>query len=246
MNKLTDAETKRLKEGVIAAYSIPFIDDIEDFIWEAIFAHVREIPLVDPLTDTREKKLFDLVDKNRQIGWSAKALQTNVVPGGSFEVVIQRADIFKKAAVLGFKPLSLKSKPALLGQALMKHWLDHKIKADMASQGVIDPRICVLLKSVDRTKFTFVEQPLEQLSAADLKWKWTNEDKSGLQGWKDGILKYRWYHGQKQLFECFKVPENAPVVTLEPKRLHIARMIEMLHLELLKQAEGSAPRVHQK
>lgn len=234
MNSLAPDELKRMQEGITTAYSIPFIDDIEDFIWEAIFAHVRNVSIVDPFTETRNKKLFDLVDIPRQIGWSAKTLQTNVGLGGDFEVVIQRANIFKKAAELGFEPLSTSSKPALLGKALMKHWLDHKIKADMVSQGVKDPRVCVLLKSDDRQRFTFVEQPLEQMKASDLDWRWTNESKSGLQGWCGDQLKYRWYHGQTQFFEIFKVPSNAPVIRLQPQRLPLAKVIQILQAELLK------------
>lgn len=233
MNALSSAELIRMQEGITAAYSIPFIDDIEDFIWEAIFAYVRNVSIVDPFTETRNKKLFDLVDVRRKIGWSAKTLSTNVAHGGDFEVVIQRANIFKKAAELGFEPLSTSSKPALLGKALMKHWLDYKVKADMASQGVTDPRVCVLLKSKNRQRFTFVEQPLEMMKASDLEWRWTDASKSGLQGWCGDQLKFRWYHGQTQFFEIFKVPANAPVITLQPKRLPLAKVIEILQAELL-------------
>ena len=184
--------------------------------------------------EIRQKKLFDLVDKNRRIGWSAKALQTNVQRGGDFEVVIQRSDIFKKSADLGFPPLSVESKPALLGKALMTHWLDHKIKKDMATQGVSDARVCILLKSKNRKTYTFVEQPLEQIPASEMEWRWTNKDKSGLQGWYKDHLKYRWYHGQTQFFEVFKVPEDAPVISLEPRRIPLAKVIDVLHNELLK------------
>jgi hypothetical protein len=234
LSQLSETEKERLAKGITVAYSIPFIDDIEDFIWEAIFAHVRQIPLVDPLTETREKKLFDLVDKKRKIGWSAKALQTNVKPGGEFEFVIQRANIFKKAKSLGFPPLSVKSSPALLGKALMKHWFDEKIKRDMSTQGVDDPRVCILLKSTDRTRFTFVEEPLEIFSAEGLDWRWTDSNKTGLQGWKGGQLMFRWYHGQTQFFQRFRVPDNAPVITLSPKRLAIGTVISALHTELQK------------
>ena len=233
MNALSPAELIRMQEGITAAYSIPFIDDIEDFVWEAVFAHVRNVTILDPFTETRNKKLFDLVDGARRIGWSAKTLSTNVGHGGNFEVVIQRADIFGKAAELGFKPLSTSSKPALLGKALMKHWLDYKVKTDMASQGVTDPRVCVLLKSEDRQRFTFVEQPLELMQASDLKWRWTDEKKRGLQGWCGDQLKFRWYRGQTQFFEIFKVPFNAPVITLQPKRLPLAKVIQILQAELL-------------
>lgn len=234
MNVLSTQELKRLKAGIIAAYGIPFIDDIEDFIWEAIFSYVRGIPLVDPLTETREKKLFDLVDKKRGIGWSAKALQTNVGQGSDFELVIQRADIFKKAVDLGFSSLSIDSNPAILGKALMTHWLDHKIKKDMVTQNVLDARVCILLKSKDRKRYTFIEQTLEQIPKSEMQWRWTSNSKIGLQGWHGDQLKYRWYHAQKQFFEVFKVPENAPVITLEPRRIPISRVIDVLHNELIE------------
>jgi len=68
---LTTVQKERLRNAIQAAFSVPFIDDIEDFIWEAIFAHAKSIPLQDPLTTTRSKQLFDLVDPNNNIGWSA-------------------------------------------------------------------------------------------------------------------------------------------------------------------------------
>ena len=40
---------------------MPFVDDIEDYIWEAIFAYSKDIPPVDPLTNIRSKRLFDVV-----------------------------------------------------------------------------------------------------------------------------------------------------------------------------------------
>lgn len=232
MNKLSELEKNRLVKGIKVAYSIPFIDDIEDFIWEAIFAYVRNIPLVDPLLETREKKLFDIVDKNRKIGWSAKALQTNVRPGGDFELVIQRADIFKKAKILGFPPLSIDSPPELLGKALLKHWQDEKIKKDMLLQGVNDPRVCILLKSNERDRFTFIEQPIEFISSEEINWRWTDQKKTGLQGWRGEQLKFRWYHGQTQLFERFKTPLDAPIITLQPKRLSTEKFISAIYKEL--------------
>lgn len=234
MNRLSTEELDRLKNGIISAYGIPFIDDIEDFIWEAIFSYVRNIPLVDPLLETREKKLFDLVDKSRKIGWSAKALQTNAKHCENFEIVIQRSDIFKKSAELGFKSLSIESDPAILGQALIKHWLEQKVEKDMAAQGVCDARVCILLKSKDRKKYTFIEQPIEKIQASKITWCWTNDNKSGLQGWFENQLKYRWYHGQKQFFEVFRVPEDAPTVELKPKRIPIKELVEILIEELNK------------
>jgi hypothetical protein len=234
LNQLSPTEKKRLRDGLTAAYSIPFIDDVEDFVWEAIFAHVRQIPIDDPLIEIRNKRLFDLVDKKRKIGWSAKALQTNVRPGGEFELVIQRADILskKKQEMYRLPSLSLESGPSLLGKALMTHWLKGKIQKDMDDQGVNDPRLCILLKSEDKTRFTYVEQRLEILKPSQLKWRWTDTNRQGLLGFTNDQLKYRWYPNQKQLFEVFKIPKNAYVLELQPRRLPIKKTIALLLSEL--------------
>ncbi len=226
---LTSQEREKLAEGLRAAFAIPYIDDIEDFIWEAIFAHVKSIPLVDPLTETRSKKLFDLVDQNSSIGWSAKALQWAFKPLGEFELVIQRADIFKKAEELGFEKLTKESPPADLGKALLRHWYG-KVEQDMKTQKVKDARICLLIKSSDRKKFVYVEEPISDYKEKDLIWKWTDSTNTGLQGTrkKDGFCIFRWYPNQKQLFERFKLTADPDIVTIEPRRLPLEEITKFL------------------
>lgn len=228
MFTLNADEKERLKSGIKAAFSVPFIDDIEDFIWEAIFAHAKSVPLQDPLTTTRSKQLFDLVDPVKEIGWSAKALQWRVSPGVEFELVIQRADIFKKAEDLGFPPLSVNSPPLQLGEALLTHWQDWKVARDMQAQAVSDPRICILLKSIDRKKFAYYEDTLERHVPDEIQWSWTNSSKTGLQGTREGFVKYRWYPNQKQFFERFVLPDDAEIIPLSPRRLPLTEVIELL------------------
>ena len=67
MYHLNDKEKQRLVEAIRAVYTIPFVDDIEDYIWEAIFTYSKDIPSVDPLTNIRSKNLFDVVDKKRAL-----------------------------------------------------------------------------------------------------------------------------------------------------------------------------------
>ncbi len=108
MYHLTDYELEKLKKALQAIYTVPFIDDVEDFIWEAIFCYAKNIPLVDPLLNIREKRLFDIVDSSTSIGWSAKALQARIGPSRQFKLVIQRADIFKKSQKPDFDSLTRK------------------------------------------------------------------------------------------------------------------------------------------
>jgi hypothetical protein len=232
MYQLDESELARIREAIRSIYAIPFIDDIEDYIWEAIFSYARGVPLVDPFNKVRGKKLFDLVDPGRGIGWSAKTLDVNrsCSPGSQFELVIQRADIFSKGDALGFGTLSLESKEQRLGDAIITHWL-RKADADSTSQGITDPRICILLKMRGgRDKFIFYEDAMHRFGPKELYWKWTNSHRRGLQGFrKDNDERvYRWYRSGAQLFECFTLPLTVQAFEVSTSRLPPAAVIAAL------------------
>ena len=229
MYRLTSRELEKLKKALQAIYTVPFIDDVEDYIWEAIFCYVKNIPPVDPLLNIREKRLFDIVDSSTAIGWSAKALQATVGPSRQFELVIQRADIFEKSQKLDFDFLSMASPPEDLGSALLQHWYG-KVDGDAQKQGVTDKRICVLVKSRDRKTYAFFEQDISVYESHELDWRWTNESKKGLQGLKkeNGLCVFRWYPSQKQFFERFILPQNAQIFSIEPTRLPMDTVVDLL------------------
>lgn len=226
---LNDLEKDKLKNGILAAMSIPLIDDIEDYIWEAIFAYAKGLEIPDPLSHIRSKLLFDVTDKKNGIGWSCKALQCTVASECEFEVVIQRADIFKKAKALGFNSLSTKSPTHVLGEALLKHW-HHKIIADSKAQNVKDSRIAILIKSGDRKRFAYHEDSISIFEPNELTWTWTDSTKTGLQGKrkKDNFCVYRWYPNQKQFFERFKLPKNVFSFEIQLNRLPLEEVISFL------------------
>ncbi len=124
-----------------------------------MFSYAKGIPIVDPLKNTRKKLLYDVVDETKSIGWSAKAIQKSLNLLTIFEIVIQRADIFKKGVDLGFEPLDIDSSPQLLGKALLRHWYK-KVQEDANTQNVKEKRVCILLKSHDRTKYVYIEEDL--------------------------------------------------------------------------------------
>jgi len=225
---LSKQEKLRLQKGIGAALAIPFIDSIEDFIWEGIFGYMKGVDLVDPFDNIRKKSLFDVVDNRKKIGWSAKALQCRINPNCEFEIVIQRADIFRKQHELGFKNLSKDSNPDMLGRALLKHW-QAKILGDAKVQKVEDQRICILLKWKNQ-KFAYLEEELMEYDAGDLYWKWTDASKTGLQGIRkvDDFTVYRWYPNQTQFFERFRLGSNAYIFELVPKRFAMDEIIEIL------------------
>jgi hypothetical protein len=215
---LTEAEKTKLRDGLLAAYSVPLIDDVVGYVWEAIFHHVKGIKLADPITEGRNKQLFDAVAADGR-GWSLKTLVwANQTVGFNFEFVIQRADIFKKAVELGFKKgLNAKSTPNSLGKALVRHW-NAKFKRDSKAQKVSDPRVCILMKDLARKNFTYVEFGYPSLNENDYTWAWSKQDGLGLKGSKNGVTRFKWYHGQKQLFEVFQIPKEAYKLQVDWKR----------------------------
>lgn len=72
---LTPDEMTRFTSALKTTIAIPFIDDIEDYIVEAIWEHAKSIDGIDPFYNIRSKKLYDVVDENTHIGWSVKSIQ---------------------------------------------------------------------------------------------------------------------------------------------------------------------------
>ncbi|NJN94495.1 MAG: hypothetical protein HC875_10575 [Anaerolineales bacterium] len=107
MYYLNDEEKKRLAEGIRAAFAVPFIDDVEDFIWEAIFAYAKGIETTDPLNNIRSKRLFDVIDKEHKIGWSVKAAQRTITFLAIMKLSFNAQTFSKKQKVwdLSFFPL---------------------------------------------------------------------------------------------------------------------------------------------
>lgn len=224
----------RLIKGLEAAISIPIIDSIEDFIWESIFCYTKQIPYIDPFCNIRSKKLYDVTDDINHIGWSAKALQLkNITPGCEFELVIQRADVFKKAAILGFPGLNIDSDPNVIGAALLKHWYD-KVDNDAVAQGVTDKRICILLKNKTCTSFAYIEEDITKYSADELYWEWSDSMRTGLKGIRknDNFCVYKWYHNQTQFFERFKFSPTSKIYTINLNRLDLNHFVDLIHDDL--------------
>lgn len=228
---LTKSQLTRMENGLKTAISIPFIDDIEDYIVEAILEYAKEIQGIDPFTNIRSKRLYDVVDPKSQIGYSVKSLKWPFKTGmeSEFELVIQRADIFKKALSLGFCHLDINTDPQTLGAALLTHWRI-KVEEDAVFQNVDDKRIFVLLKSTNNKKFAFFEENIRLYQSDEITWKWTDNTKTGLQGIRneDQMCVYRWYPNQKQFFERFKLPSNIQKLAINPIRLEKAQVVDIL------------------
>lgn len=225
---ISDVELERTERAVDVAYSIPLIDDVEDYIWESIWSYVKDLPELDGLT--RKKRLFDVVDIQRRIGWSAKTLvlvSGEMTPGREFEFVIQRADIIKKREALGFPELSLDDDPQILGSALLAHWRQ-KIYLDSQFQGVEDFRMSILLKDKARRNFIVMDEVLEVPNDNDIVWNWSDDKRAGLQG-RDAVdnkVRYKWYHRQTQFFERLQIPDTARTFSSSWRKISLKSLIE--------------------
>ncbi len=230
---LSQENQERLIKGLQVAVSIPLLDSIEDFVWESIFCYMKDIPLVDPFKNTRSKRLYDITDPLNHIGWSAKALQWSLKSGGEFEIVIQRADILKKADDLGFVGLNINSDPNMIGAALLKHW-QNKVDEDAKIQDVKDKRVCILLKNKTCTKFAYIEEEIASYNIDELRWEWADDKKVGLKGIRktDDFCVYKWYHNQTQLFERFKFHPDSQIYNIDLRRFSINEFIELINVNL--------------
>lgn len=229
MSNLNDEELKRALQGVSSAFLVPFIDDVEDFVWESIWHDVKGIPAPNRLA--RSKRLFDVVNNQTREGWSAKTLKIpgNLIEGKEYEFVIQRADVIKKQELLGFSDLSVQeSDPQTLGNAVLTHWR-MKVEHDAQFQGVEDPKTAVLLKNEKRTSFIIIEEELSLPNNSEIEWNWTNESKVGLQGRniQRNRIQFRWYPNQTQLFERNVIPQNPTRFNIVPNEIQPAELREL-------------------
>jgi hypothetical protein len=230
--RLTPDQQDRLQRAIRAALGVPFIAGVEGYVWEAIFHYVKGLDLPNPHSEKRKKLLFDAVDRKSKTGWSLKAVQKS--PNAlTFELVIQRADVIKKKMTLGFPELTLKSSPQHIGNAVLRHW-NSKILSDMHTQGVVDGRVGLLLKSKNHRQYTFIEQKLRAFAEEELSWSWTDKTETGLQAKNnnDGRISLRWYPNQKQLFETFEVGEGAYSFGVDPDPLDPDDFIKIMFSSL--------------
>ncbi len=238
---LTGQEIKRLREAIIATVASPVIGSIEDYAWEAIFHYVKDIPLLDPALG-RSKLLYDAVNNVTKTGWSLKSLQLNSLAiGSTFFFVIQRADIIRKAELLGFPGLTELSSPEELGSAIIKHW-NEKIITSQSSQDVVNSYESILLKTIKGNEYIYCEYPLYPLEPSTFTWAWTVDKKTGisgvgLQGSVAGKVELVWYKNQKQLFSARTIPLQAVRINIERIRLNPKNYVRTILIALQAQNE---------
>ena len=136
--------------------------------------------------------------------------------GSTFEVVLARAAVESKAkrrrafhAKDREEMIDLASaEPDVVGAAVLRVRRD-VLDYSTEQQGVTDPREGMLLRSRDNREFVYFEHALRVEADEQVEWRWSSEDRLGLQGWVNGKIAYRWYQSGGQLFGCYSVPPTS-------------------------------------
>jgi len=144
--------------------------------------------------------------------------------------VIQRADVIKKAAKLGFPGLTEQSSPAELGAAIVQHW-NEKIISSQAAQSITNSYEGILLKNIRGYEYIYCEFPLHPLDPNAFSWAWTvdkvtGRSGAGLQGYIAGKLELVWYKNQKQLFRARTIPPEAVDIRVKRTRITLDRYVQ--------------------
>ena len=170
------------------------------------------------------------LNSKSKIGWSLKTQQIGgpIRDCNSYAVVICRADIFGRAAEIGFPGLTVGSKPHDLGRAILRIW-NPKVDKDRKVQGVHKSRVATLLKHPKRTEFAVHETKLQLHEPRDLSWKWGKNGRGlwALEKTSERQV-YRWYPSGGQLFEIFQVPPHILTLKLRWRRLNPDRVLAKL------------------
>lgn len=241
---LTGEGIERLRQAIIATIVSPVIGSIEDYSWEAISHYVKNLPLADPASGCSEL-LHDAVDTTTKTGWSLKSIQLNslacVTP---FLFVIQRADVVKKAAQLGFPGLTEKPPPADIGAAIIQHW-NEKITMNRLVQGVTTSYEGILLKTIRGVEYVYCEYPLNPIEPSTFSWVWTIDRNIGKEGAGSqesvaGRTELVWYKNQKQLFQAQTIPLQAVRLTIERNRLTLSKYVETVLASLQEQLSSDS------
>lgn len=144
--------------------------------------------------------------------------------------VIERADVIKKAAKLGFPGLMEQSSPAELGAAIVQHW-NEKIRSSQAEQSITNSYEGILLKTIKGYEYIYCEFPINPLDPNAFSWAWTVNKVTGragecLQGYVAGKRELVWYKNQKQLFRARTIPPEAFHIRVNRTRITLDRYVQ--------------------
>jgi hypothetical protein len=251
---LTETELDRLALALGAHLALPTSTDLAPDASEAIFAWAVGGSLPADAPDAKRKKrsklLFDVTRGSR--GWSLKTYTpTRLVPGSTFEVVLARAAVESKARRRRSGQAAQDAPPAIdiataspedVGRAVLNVRRD-VLERSAETQGIVDPREGFLLRSPDNRQFVYFEHELTVEDDDEIEWRWSNDDRLGLQGRVGGKIAYRWYQSGGQLFGCFTIPEDAQEFIVEWDEVSWDDLIEFIaerRAEIAEMARGRA------
>lgn len=249
---LSAEELQRLQDVLNAYLRLPTSTDVHPDALEEMFAWA--VGGTTPMTRAgkagrrrrRSKLLFDVT--RADVGWSLKTFAPNSLdPGSEFEVVVARASVEAKARrgrskvrvqELEGNPVERTINVATssdedVGQAVMQIRRD-VFALSAERQEVGDAREAFLLRDSANAECVYFEQPLEIEPNDAIRWRWTNDERRGLQGEVagegevGGRTKYRWYQSGAQLFAKYSIPKDAQRFRLEWEQVSFEEFVGRL------------------
>lgn len=222
---MTDKFKKVIKENVEVILSMPFAGKLNGDNWEYLVSDAYDIFHIPT------KLLYDVVDLETGIGRSVKTIRGSVAIGARVEPIIARADVFGKANELGYDDLSANDHPQYIGNSLIRFWND-KVENHADLLGIKTRKISVLVKSDDLTHFAYFEKSIDRYEEDDFTWKWTDEEKVGLQGKRKDTdyWKFKWNPKYMQLFERWLIPKDAYIFEVKVKHLTMKELKKALSI----------------
>jgi hypothetical protein len=203
---LEDGVLERVKHGIAVFLTVPFNPTVSGASWEGIFAHGvgGTVSGTGGVAGGKgSKTLFDVV--RAEIGWSCKTLlmPTPDPRGSVLEFVIKRADVLRKYS------LEMRDPHELARHILLDR--NEEYTKSATAQGIDDPRVGILLRERSQRDFCYWEEEYGLFEVDDYEWDWGSEKAISVVGRQksDGFMKFRWYRSGAQLFEVFKVPDDA-------------------------------------
>jgi hypothetical protein len=156
-SRLTETEIEYLLKLLRLHFAYPLAYPLSGAYFEELFSAA-----VHGMREKR-KRLFDVLRNGT--GWSLKTLQWPILaPETSFEVVIQRCDIFRNPG------LSLDSPIVALGRQVL-HQFNSFCEESAVAQGVSDPRAAFLLRERTGLHFSLFQRRYRLFSADEVEWR---------------------------------------------------------------------------
>ena len=182
---------------------------------------------IDPsqVTDTRDKKWFDLKQSYR--GIEVKTYQTStklISPGTTVRNVLKRIPpeaLPDELVTISGKDRQVRrdTDPAEVGVAVLRY-IEETLTQHAKEKGITNRwDFAILFRNKGFTEVGYWEEPIDFGNPSDYDWEWGGRS---LKGSQDGDVIFTWYStNQRQLFYRFHAPKDIQLFDIPDVRVHL-------------------------